>query len=133
MLTSANTSRTGESVLEATAGQAIVHFEDLRLASRFLASEGEETDFIHLQIHFATNEAAGPSQAERPGLPEQDDLALGVASPQVDQAASGPFLQVEFPVGREDAAIRGGLDPRCPLLEQGSNVLVRMPLQVCQV
>src|SRR4051812_32161076 len=110
MLTSANTSRTGRSVLKAAVGQAIVHLQDLRLAGRILASEGEEPDLILVQVHFAPDEATGPGQAQRPGLPEQDDLALGAASPQVDQPASGPLLQVELPVAREVAAIRGRLD-----------------------
>src|SRR4051812_7211125 len=104
MLTSANTSRTGGSVLEAAVGQAVVHFEDLRLTGRFLASEGEEADFIIIQIHFTTNQAAGPGQAERPGLPEQIDLAVAVTAPEVDQAAAGALFQVELPVAREGPA-----------------------------
>ena len=110
MLTSANRSRTGRSVLEAAVGQPIVHFEDLRLTPRVLASKGEEADLVLIQIDFATNQAVGPDLAQRPGLPQQGDLALGVASPQVDQPTTGPLLQVELPVGREEAAIRGGLD-----------------------
>src|SRR3954451_400997 len=101
MLTSANTSRTGESVLEAAVGQAIVHLQDLRLAGRLLPPEGEEPDLVPVQIAFSTDEAAGPRQAQRPGLPQQNDLALGVAPPQVDQAAGVPLLQVELPVAGE--------------------------------
>src|SRR5947209_14500627 len=112
MLTSANTSRTGRSVLKAAVGQPIGHFQDLRLAGRFLASQSEEADLLPIQIDFTTDEAVGPGLAQRPGLPQQDDLAAGVASPQVDQAATGPLLQVELPVAREGAAVRGVLDPR---------------------
>src|SRR5690348_16466037 len=101
MLTSANTSRTGRSVLEATVGQPIVHFADLRLAGWVLASESEEADLVLIQIDLATDQAVGPGLTQRPGLPQQDYLALGVASPEVDQPSAGPLLQVELPVGRE--------------------------------
>src|SRR6266508_653285 len=104
MLTSANTSRTERSVLEAAVGQPVVHFEDLRLTGRILASESEETDLVLIQIHFTTYQAVGPDLAQRPGLAQQGDLALGAASPQVDQAASWPLLQVELPVAREGPA-----------------------------
>src|SRR5467141_3459794 len=130
MLTSANTCRTGRSVLEAAVGQPIVHFQDQRLTGRLLASQGEEPDFVPIQIDFTTNEAVGPNLTEWPGLAEQEDRALGVASPQVDQATRGPFLQVELPVGREAPAVRGALDPRRPLLAHGGDVLLGMPLQV---
>src|SRR5262249_53003090 len=75
MLTSANTCRTGRSVLEAAVGQPIVHFEDLRLTSRVLASKGEEADLVPIQIDLTTNQAVGPDLPQRPGLTEQDDLA----------------------------------------------------------
>src|SRR5260370_36212828 len=114
MLTSANTCRTGRSVLEAAVGQPVVHFEDLRLATRVLASEGEETDFITIQIHFTTNEAAGPYLTQRPGLPQQGDFAAGVAPPQVDQEAPAPLLQVELPVGGGRTAGPRGARPRRP-------------------
>src|SRR5215208_3487216 len=103
MLTSANTSRTGESVLEAAVGQAIVHFEDLRLTGRVLASEGEEADFVIIEIYFATDQAARPTLPERPGLPQQVHRALAVTAAEVDQQAAGPLLQVELPVAREGA------------------------------
>src|SRR5262249_36772619 len=122
MLTSANTCRTGQSVLEAAVGQAIVHFEDLWLTGRLLAAEGEETDLILVQIDFTTNQAVGPDLAQRPGLAQQGDRALRVAPPQVDQPAAGSLLQVELPAGGEGAAVGGRLDPRRPLLEQGSDV-----------
>src|SRR5947209_12835645 len=133
MLTSAITSRTGRSVLKTAVGQPIVHFQDLRLAGRILAPEGEETDFILIQIHFTTNQAVGPDLAQRPGLPQQGYLAAGVAPPQVDQAATGPLPQVELPVAGEGAAVRGGLDSRRPLLAQGRDVPAGMPLQILQV
>src|SRR5437773_3882383 len=133
MLTSANTSRTGESVLEPAVGQAIVYFEDLRVTARFLAPESEEADFVLIQIHFTTNQAAGPGLAERPGLPQQVHRALAVTAPEVDQAATRPLLQVELPVAREGPAVRGRLDPRRPLLEQRPDVPARVPLQVLQV
>src|SRR3954471_8479953 len=120
MLASANTCRTGRSVLEAAVGQSIVHFADLWLTSRFLASQGEETDLILVQIDFTTNQTAGPDLAQRPALAQQGDLALGVAPPQGDQAAPGPLLQVELPGGGEGTAVRGRFDPRRPLLSQGS-------------
>src|SRR3954447_19606491 len=129
MLTSANTSRTGRSVLEAAVGQPIVHFQDLRLTGRLLASQGEEADLIAIQIDFTTDQAVGPDQAQRPGLPQQVDLAAGAAAPQVDQATSRPFLQVELPVGREGATLRGGLDPRRALLTHSRNVPLRVSLQ----
>src|SRR5438132_1568162 len=133
MLTSANTCRTGRSVLEAAVGQPVVHFEDLRLTGRVLAAQGAEADFIIIQIDFTTNQAVGPDLAQRPGLPRQGDLAAGVAPPQVDQVAAGPLLQVELPAARDGAAVRGGLDPRRPLLAQGSDVPPGMPLQVLEV
>src|SRR5215467_7778685 len=118
MLTSANTSRTDRSVLKAPVGQPIVHFQDLRLTRRRLASKWEEADLVTIQIHFTPNQAIGPDLPHGPGLPQQVDLALGVAPPQVDQAAAGPLLQVELPAAWEGAAVWGGLDPRRPLLEQ---------------
>src|SRR3954468_11079446 len=96
MLTSANTSRTGRSVLEAPVGQPIVHFEDLRVTSRLLATKGEEADLVLIQIHFTTNQAVGPHLAQGPGLAQQGHLAIAVASPQVDQPATGPLLQVKL-------------------------------------
>src|SRR4051794_24605428 len=133
MLTSANTSRTGRSVLEAAVGQPIVRFQDLRLALRVLAPQGEEADLVRVQIDLTTNQAVGPDLAQRPGLPQHGDLALGVASPQVDQPARGPLLQLELPAAREGTPVRGGLGPGRPLLEQGSDVPLGMPLQVFQV
>src|SRR2546428_8916005 len=53
---------------------------------------------------------------------QQDQLAVGIASPQVDQPARGPLLQVELPTAGEVAAVRCGLDPRRPLPAQGSDV-----------
>src|SRR5947209_3674628 len=133
MPTSANTSRTGRSVLEAPVGQPIVHFEDLRLTPRLLASKGKEADLVPIQIDLTTNQAVGPDLAQRPGLAQQDDLAVGVASPQVDQPTTGPLLQVQLPVGREGATARGRLDPRRPLLAQGGDVSQGVPPQVLQV
>src|SRR5437763_378391 len=118
MLTSANTCRTGRSVLEATIGQSIVYFTDLRLTGWVLASQGEEADLVLIQIHFTTNQAVGPDLTEEPVLAQQAHRAVAVASPQVDQPASRPLLQVELPAHREGTTIRGSLDPRRPLLTQ---------------
>src|ERR1700745_177254 len=95
MLTSANTSRTGRSVLEAAVGQPIIHFEDLRLTGRLLAPQGEAADLVLIQIHFTTNQAVGPHLAQGPTLAQQGHLTVAVAPPQVDQPAPGPLLQVE--------------------------------------
>src|SRR3954447_13629242 len=119
MLTSANRSRTGPSVLEAAVGQPIVYLQDLRLTGRLLTPEGEEADLVTIQIDFTTDQAVGPELSQRPGLPEQDNLAAGVATPEVDQATRRPFLQVELPVPREAKAVRGALDPRRPLPTHG--------------
>src|SRR6266478_6459298 len=127
MLTSANTCRTGRSVLEAAVGQPIVHFQDLRLAGRVLASQGAEADFILLQIDFTTNQAVVPDSTQRPGLPQQGDLALGVAPPQVAPGPAGRFLQVGLPPGGEGAGVRGGLDARPALLEKGSKEPLGIP------
>src|SRR4051812_23399964 len=120
MLTSANRSRTGPSVLEAAVGQPKVHLQDLRLAGRVFPPEGEEADLIAIQSDFTPDQAVGPELSQRPGLPEQDDLAAGVATPEVDQATLRPFLQIELPVPREGTTARGGLDPRRPLPAHGS-------------
>src|SRR5438067_1515311 len=133
MLTSANTCRTGRSVLETAVGQPIVLFEDLRLTGRVLASESEEADFILVQVHFTTDQAVGPGLAQRPGLPQQGDLAQPAAASEVDHPAAGAFLQLEPPAHGEGAAVRGGLDPCRPLLEQGSDVPLGVALQVLQV
>src|SRR5271157_3439980 len=132
MLTSANRSRTGRSVLEAAVGQPIVYFQDLRLTGRVLAPEGEEADLVLVQIHFTAHQAVGPHLAELPGLPQQGHLAEAAASPQVDQPALRPLLQVELPAPRKGPAVRGGLYPRRPLLPQRRDVLLGMPLQVLQ-
>ncbi len=102
MLTSANTSRTRQSVLEATIGQSIVHFKDLRLTGRFLSSQREEADFVLIQRHFATNEAVGPHLAEWPGLPHQEHRsAVAIASPQIDHPLTGRFFSLSFqPAGK---------------------------------
>ena len=50
ILTSASTSRTLQSVLEAPVGQPIVHFQDLGLTGRLLAAEAEEADRVPVQI-----------------------------------------------------------------------------------
>src|SRR5690242_1966579 len=105
MPTSANTSRTGRSVLEAAVGQPVIHFEDLRLTGRLLAPKGEEADLVPIQIHFTTNQAVGPHLAQWPDLTQQGHLAVAIASPQVDQPATGPLLQVELPVGGEGTPV----------------------------
>ena len=132
MLTSANRSRTGLSVLEAPIGQPIIYFQDLRLAGRILAPQAVEKEFVPIQIHVTTNQPVGPHLAQRPRLSQKADLTAGVASPQVDQAACGSLLQVEFPVGRESTPVWSRLDPRRSLSAQGRDVLLRMPLQVDQ-
>src|SRR6478672_4011431 len=105
MLTSANTSRTGRSVLEAAVGQPIVPFEDLRLTGRLLATKGEEADLVLIQIHFTTNQAVGPPWTRGPGLAPQGPLTLAVAAPQGDQSAPGPLLQVELPAVGEGTPV----------------------------
>src|SRR5215831_12665008 len=132
MLTTANTSRTGRSVLESPLGQPIVHFPDQRLTGRLLASQGEEADLVLVQIDLTTNQAIGPHLPKIPGLPQQGHLAEAVASPQVDQPAPGSLLQVQFPARREGAAVRSRLDPRHPLLPQRLHVPPGTPLQVLQ-
>src|SRR5271167_3281326 len=133
MLTSANTSRTDRSILETAVGEPIVHFQDLRLTGRLFPSEGEEADLILVQIHFTADQAVGPHLAEGPCLPQQCHLADAVTSPQVDQPASRPLFQLELPALRKGPTIRGGLDPRCPLLPQGSDVLLGMSQQLREV
>src|SRR5258708_34267880 len=132
MLTSANRCRTARSVLEAAVGQPIIDFQDLWLTGRFLPREGEEADLILIQIHFTTNQAMGPDLAERPGLAQQGHLAQAATSPQVDQLAAGPFLQVQLPARRERPAVRGCLPSRRPLFPQGLDVLLGMPLRSLQ-
>src|SRR3954469_11006966 len=133
MLTSAKRSRTGRSILEAAIGQAINHFQDLWLAGGFLAAEGEETDLVLVQIDHTADQAVGPDLAERPGLAQQDDRAVGIAPPQVNHPAAWSLLQIQLPTRGERPAVRGGLDPRRPLLEHGSDVRGGRPLQVRQV
>src|SRR5262245_33202115 len=86
MLTSANTSRTGRSVLEATVGEVIVHFKDQRLAGRVLASEGEEADLVMNEVDLATDQAVGPRLTQRPGHAQQGYFAVGAAAAQVNQS-----------------------------------------------
>src|SRR5262249_15820208 len=132
-LSSANTSRTGRSLPEPTVGQPIIHLEDPRLTGRLLASEGEEVDLVPTQIDLTADQPVRPDLTQRPGLPQHDHLAVGTAPPQVDQPASGPLPQVELPVAREGAALRGGLDPRRPLPEHGRDVLPGAVPQLRQV
>src|ERR1700751_81883 len=98
MLTSANTSRTGRSILEAAVGQPIVHFEDLRLTGRLLATQGKASDRVFVQVYLTRNQAVGQHLAQWPGLAQQGHLAVAVAAPQVDQPTTGSLLQVEHPV-----------------------------------
>src|SRR5438270_10225171 len=133
MPTSANTSRTGRSVLEAAVRQSVVHFADLRLTVRLLTAESEEANLPLVQIHLTANQAVGPHVAQWPGLTQQGHLAVAIAAPQVDQPATGPLLQVKLPVGGEGRPVRAGLDPRRPRLAQGRDVLLGMALQVGQV
>src|SRR5687767_12070483 len=116
MLTTANTCRTGRSVLEAPVGQPIVHFQDLRLTGRLLASQGEKTNLVLVQIDLTAHQAVGPHLAQLPALPQHRHRAVAVASSEVDQPTSGSLLQVQLPTGGERSAVGGGLDPRCPLL-----------------
>src|SRR3954451_4168168 len=119
MLTSANTSRTARSVLEAPVGQPIIHFQDLWLTGRVLASKGEEADLVLVQIHLTAYQPARPDLADFPGMAQQVHLALSVAPPQVDQPAARSLLEVQPPVSRERPPARGRLDPRRPVLPQG--------------
>src|ERR1700726_4126184 len=122
MLTTANRCRTGRSVLEAPVGQPIVHLQDLRLAGRLLASQGEEADLVLVQMHFTANQTVGPHLAKLPSLPQQRHLAETAASPQENQPALGSLLQVELPSRGEGAAVWGCFDPRRPLLSHGLHV-----------
>src|SRR5262245_175267 len=133
MLTSASTSRTLQSVLEAPVGQAIIHFQDLWLTGRVLAPEGEEADFVTIQIHFTADQAARPHGAQRPGLAQQVHRTLAVTAAQVDQPALGAFLQVQFPARWEGPPPRRRFDPRRPALAQRPHVAARTPLQRLQV
>src|ERR1700676_2702290 len=105
MLTSANTSRTARSILEAAVGQPIVYFQDLRMTGRLFPSEGEEADLVLVQIHFTADQAVGPHLTERPGVAQQGHLAEAGTSPQVDRAATRPLLQVELPVPRKGPTV----------------------------
>src|SRR5262249_51772889 len=127
MLTSANTSRTGRSVLEATVGQPIVHFADLWLTGRVLAPQGEEANLVPIQIHFTADQAVGPGLTQGPELPQQGYLAVAVASPQVDQSAPRSLLQVELPAHRKGTAGRGGLASRRPGPAQGGDTPLGEP------
>src|ERR1700746_617775 len=100
MLTTANTCRTGRSVLEPPVGQPIVDLQDLRLTGRLFASQGEEADLVLVQIDLTADQAVGPHLPQIPGLPQQGHLTEAVASPQVDQPAPGALLQLERPVRR---------------------------------
>ena len=90
-------------------GQVILDFQDLWLAGRLLASEGEEADLVRVQIPFTAYQAMGPHLTELPGLPQQGHLAEAAASPQVDQPTMRPLLQVELPVPGKGPAVRSGL------------------------
>src|SRR5262249_5336213 len=125
MLTSANTSRTARSVLEAPIGQPILHFLDLRLAGRRLATKGEGADLVLVEIHFTAYQPARPDLADFPGVAQQAHLALRVGPPQVDQLAARPLLEVQLPVNRERPAAGGRLDPRRPVPSQGPHVSQR--------
>src|SRR5438132_1539887 len=105
MLTSANTSRTGRSVLEAAVGQPIVHFEDLRLTDRLLATEGEEADLVLIQIHFTTNQAGGPPLAQTQAHPQDPPQGVGVTMRAVED-----HVVVELGIG--------GQAGRTPVLHQ---------------
>src|SRR4051795_7663508 len=112
MLTSANTSRTGPSVLETAGGEPVSYFQDLGLTGRFLAPQREEAELVVMEIHFTANQAVGPHLTERPGSPQQAYLAQAAAAPHVDQPAPRPFLQVRLPAGGERPPLGGRLEPR---------------------
>src|ERR1700689_5482495 len=133
MLTSANTSRTVRSVLEAPVGQPVIHLQDLWLARRLLTSESEEADLVLVKINVTADQAVGPQLAKRPAVPQQRHLTHSVGSPQVDHPAVRALLQMELPVPRERSTVWGGLDPRCSLPHQRRDVPLGMPLQVLQV
>src|SRR5438067_2067181 len=133
MLTSANTSRTGRSVLEAPSRESVIHFQELGLAGRLLAPQREEANLVGVEIHFTAHQAVGPHLAERPGPPQQSYFAEAAAAPQVDQPAARPVLQVQLPVGGESPAVWRRLQPRRPLLTQRLDVPPRAPLQALQV
>src|SRR5215471_5777215 len=118
MLTTANTCRTGRSVLEPPVGQPIVHLQDLRLTGRLLTSQAEEADLVPVQIDITTDQAMGPHLPQIPGLSQQAHRAGAVASPEVDQPALRSLLQVQLPARREVATGWGCLDPRRPLPPQ---------------
>src|SRR3954462_10285974 len=101
MLTSANTSRTRRSGLEAAIGESIGYFADQGLIGGILAPQGEEADLVLIQIDFTTNQGVGPDLPQWPDRAQQDHRAVAVASPQVDQPATRPLLQVELPLCRE--------------------------------
>src|SRR5262249_44799979 len=129
MLTSANTSRTARSVLEAPIGQPIIHCQDLGLTGRVLASQGVKADLVTVQIHFTAHEPTRPDVADLPALAQQVPLPLRVGPPQVHQTAARSLLEVQLPVSGERPAGWGGLDPRRPVLPQGPDVSQRPLLQ----
>src|SRR6267142_429643 len=133
MLTSASTSRAGKSVLEPAVGEPVVHLQDLGLTGRVLAPKDEEADLVVVEIDVTANQAIGPHLAELPCPPEQCHGAGAVASPQVNQPATRPFLQLERPAGGESSAVRSSLDPCRPMLAQRLDVAPGTSLQTFEV
>src|SRR5579872_7117757 len=112
MLTSANTWRTGESVLEAPGREPVIHFQDLRLVRRLLAPQSEETNLVVVEIHLTAHQAAGPDLAERPGPSQQAHLTQAIAAPQINQPTARPLLQFQLPGRGEGPSRRRGFQPR---------------------
>lgn len=99
------------SVIELSAGQPIIHLQNHRLAGGVLAPKGEEADLVPASVDLTAGQPVGPNQAQRPSRTEHDDLAVGVGSPDVDHAPSGPLPQVRLPIAREPATAGSRIDP----------------------
>src|SRR5262249_51993779 len=133
MLTSANRSRTGRSVLEAAVGQPIGYFQDLWLASRLPPPQAEEADLILVRIDLGADQPVGPDLRQRPGPAEQGNLALPVAPPEVNAPPGRPLARLELPPRREGPPAGRRFGPGGPAPPQRLHVSQGPPLRRAQV
>src|SRR5690348_1116576 len=85
------------------------------------------------RVYLATHQAVGPHLSQRPGPPQQTNLALAAAAPQVDQPTPRPLLQLQLPGGGERPPRGGGLQPGRAVAAQRLHLTPGALLQAGQV
>src|SRR6266508_2092391 len=103
---------TSRSVTKGPLGQLVGERPQERLLGGGLAAQGIEPQRASGQVDFAADQPLHPAGIDGEGVTEQLAGAALAGAPEQDDAATGPGVQVELPVRREEAPRWRPLDPQ---------------------